>query len=61
MFAFDIEVLRALEAIRTPFFNVLLGAVTYIRAGNVAIWMAVLAARSMAAYAAMVGPSARTP
>lgn len=34
-----------------------LGAFAFIRAGNVAIWMAVFAAGSMAVYAAMAGPS----
>ncbi|EJU11751.1 hypothetical protein LH128_17332 [Sphingomonas sp. LH128] len=38
-----------------------LGASTFIRAGNVAIWMAVVAAASMTAYAAMAGPSKRAP
>jgi uncharacterized membrane protein YoaK (UPF0700 family) len=38
-----------------------LGAFTFIRAGNVAIWMAVLAAGSMAVYAAMAGPSKQAP
>ncbi|MBF7011416.1 YoaK family protein [Novosphingobium resinovorum] len=37
------------------------GASTFIRAGNVAIWMAVVAAASMTAYAAMAGPSKRAP
>lgn len=38
-----------------------LGAFTFIRAGNVAIWVAVLAAGASAAYAAMAGASRRAP